>query len=425
MDNHAEGIHLEAPISSFLRGFLTTTGAERGALILEGSQGLQVESHMLCQDKETPLFAHLPLETQEDLPKALIQTSFETSRVIHSMEAGTWDDPYIAQIEGRSWMCTPIRYGDRVIGVLYLEGQSACQLGSDSLDQLANYLSHSAENLEHPNPVEEALALRGELNASQEQRKLLEDLVAERTRELEAAQKELVRKERLATLGQLIATVSHELRNPLGTVRGSVFLIANKLLGKDLGVERALDRAERNIVRCDRIIEDLLAYTRSQDLQLEDIRVDPWLENMLEEYTFPHDVTVQLRLGANARFQLEPERLRRCMINIINNACDAMGAGKDGIEDGSKVLAITSRINPKRERLEIIVTDTGPGMDATQQRKILEPLYSTKSFGVGLGLPTVVQIMEQHQGGLEIRSKVGVGTSMLLWVPNSQQSPLG
>jgi PAS domain S-box-containing protein len=258
--------------------------------------------------------------------------------------------------------------------------------------------------------------------ALQEAHEELERRVKERTAELEAAQEELVRRERFAVLGNLIAIVSHELRNPLGTIRASLFAIDDRARGKGLEVERALDRAERNIVRCDKIIEELLDYARSHDLDWEPTVLDEWLAELLDEQTLPEGIELTLDLGAGVIVKLDRERFRRCLLNVIGNACQAMTEREldedaDEAAKENKSLMIASRV--VGDRLEIRVIDTGTGIHPEELAKIFQPLYSTKGFGVGLGLPIVKQLMEQHGGGVEVESKPGKGTKVTLWLPIS------
>jgi signal transduction histidine kinase len=115
---------------------------------------------------------------------------------------------------------------------------------------------------------------------------------------------------------------------------------------------------------------------------------------------------------------IDRDRLRRAVINVFDNACQAMvGAGMEGA--GSEAHSLTVRTRERDGRVEVIFEDTGPGMPPDIYKKIFEPLYSTKGFGVGLGLPVVKQIMEQHGGGIEIESEEGRGTRVCLWLPTS------
>ena len=116
--------------------------------------------------------------------------------------------------------------------------------------------------------------------------------------QLESAQAELLKKTHLASVGQVASIIGHELPNPLGTIRTSIYSIDNKVPAKELGVERALDRIRRSINRCDNIIGGLLDYTRSLQLEPELIEFYPWLREMLEEYELPPEVRLEQNLCA-------------------------------------------------------------------------------------------------------------------------------
>ncbi len=239
----------------------------------------------------------------------------------------------------------------------------------------------------------------------------LEERVEERTAELRAAQDALLRKERLAALGQLTGTVAHELRNPLGTIANAIHVIRHKCAGAKPDLEKTLVRAERSIKRCDTIITELLDFARAKGLQPEPTVVDAWLAGVLEEQHIPETITVTRDFQADAAaVAFDRDELRRAVINLIDNACQAMTGGEKRADAGTggagtrDELALSTRMNGKR--VEIAVADSGPGIPAEVLPQVLEPLFSTKTFGTGLGLPTVQRIMEAHGGGLE-RSPAG------------------
>ncbi len=265
--------------------------------------------------------------------------------------------------------------------------------------------------------VDERTAQLGQANESvMKLNQELEHRVEERTAELHQAQGELLRRERLAALGQLTATVSHELRNPLGAIRTAVYLIRGRTDDKGLGVEAALERADRSITRCDNIITELLDFTRTTDLSLENFRVGDWLDRLLYEQNPPEGVTVRNEMTArDLEVAFDEDRFRRVVINVFNNACEAMSEDYERTGRQDYMLGITSRVS--EDRFELIFHDNGPGIAPDTLEKIWEPLFSTKSFGVGLGLPTVKQIMEQHAGGIDITSNLGQGTDVVLWLP--------
>ena len=256
--------------------------------------------------------------------------------------------------------------------------------------------------------LEEAHSEIGKLNAVLEQR------VAERTTELRAAQAELLRKERLAAIGQVTATVGHELRNPLGAIRTALAVVRKLTRDENPMMKQSLDISDRGITRCDAIIGDLLDFTRIRELNREPTAIDRWLRTVLDEHGLPEPVRPRLELEAGIEMPLDRERLRRVVVNVIDNACHAMDANEPA-GDRAPLLTVGTRVNG--ERLEITVRDTGHGMAPEVAAKAFEPLYSTKAFGVGLGLPMVKQIMEQHGGGVDITSQEERGTEVVLWLP--------
>ncbi len=247
----------------------------------------------------------------------------------------------------------------------------------------------------------------------------LERRVEERTAELRAAQADLLRQERLATLGQLTATVSHELRNPLGVIRTSTFVARDGMNGATPRVQRALERIDRSVIRCDRIIDELLDFTRISGLEPEPTPIDAWLDGTLKEQALPAEITLRRDFGlADTTVPFDRDRFRRAIINVFDNACQAM-TGEVGPEEAAdadnSVLSVTTQ--RKNGRVEVIFEDRGPGIPADVLPRIFEPLFSTKGFGVGLGLTVVKQIMQQHGGGIEIDGAGTSGTRVCLWLP--------
>lgn len=244
----------------------------------------------------------------------------------------------------------------------------------------------------------------------------LERRVEERTSELRAAQEELLRQERLATLGQLTATVSHELRNPLGVIRTSAFTLRSGLNPEASRAARALERVERSVVRCDRIIDELLDFTRISGLEPEPTALDDWLGGVLADQALPAGVVLRRDFGLPGTVaNFDHDRLRRAVINVFDNACQAMlGEGEGASAAGEAILTVRTRA--RAGRIEVVFEDRGGGIPAEVRERIFEPLFSTKGFGVGLGLPVVKRIMEQHRGGIEVDTEEGRGTTVRLWL---------
>ncbi|MCH9052831.1 MAG: PAS domain S-box protein, partial [Proteobacteria bacterium] len=153
---------------------------------------------------------------------------------------------------------------------------------------------------------------------------------------------ELLLRERLATLGQLTATVSHELRNPLGVIRTSAFILRDGLKEEMPRARRALERVERSVVRCDRIIDEMLDFTRMSDLEPEPTALDDWLAGVLEEQSLPTGISLRQELQLpNLTVALDRDRFRRAVINVFDNACQAMrGEGEAETEPAERVLTV-------------------------------------------------------------------------------------
>lgn len=245
----------------------------------------------------------------------------------------------------------------------------------------------------------------------------LEQRVEERTAQLRDAQDTLLRKERLAAMGQLTGTVAHEIRNPLGVIAASRTLIERKCRDTDPLVGRALERMDRGIKRCAKIITELLDFARAKGLQLQSAPFDAWLLGVLEDMHLPEGITVRTDFQSKGdAYCFDPDELRRAVINVVDNACQGMTDEADG-PGGTATGELTIEVCVEDTRLEIVVTDTGPGIPEDVLPQILEPLFSTRSFGTGLGLPIVQRIMQEHGGGVEITSEENKGTRVVLWFP--------
>ncbi|MDH5483829.1 MAG: PAS domain S-box protein [Gammaproteobacteria bacterium] len=251
-------------------------------------------------------------------------------------------------------------------------------------------------------------------------RENLESLVADRTRELQDAQHELVRQERLATLGQLTATVSHELRNPLGAIQPSIYILKKKINSDDRIVHDAIDRIERNTLRCDHIIDELLDFTRIVEIQPSYMNINEWLTELINELSITPAISIEYELDPdNNQVYFDKDRLRRAIINIIDNAAHAIQDNNSISKTDGKIKLSTKQ---SHDRIILEINDNGSGISEDTLKRIFEPLFSTKGFGVGLGMPTVKQIMKQHNGGIDISSIEGKGTTVTLWLPKENEA---
>jgi signal transduction histidine kinase len=225
----------------------------------------------------------------------------------------------------------------------------------------------------------------------------------------------MVQTERLSTLGKLTATVSHELRNPMAALRNSLFLI-REFAGNPDKVNANVERAERSIVRCDNIIGDLLEYTRQRNLDLQPVSLAELTREILDEQKLPAEIklTTDLR-GGSTHAMIDSDRFRRVVINLVQNAAEAIRTSKGFGE----IRAQTGLVG---DMVFLEIADDGPGISEDVLEKIFEPLFTTKSFGAGLGLPTAKRLVEQHFGTLTVNSKPGMGSSFRVLLPLSKNN---
>jgi signal transduction histidine kinase len=250
--------------------------------------------------------------------------------------------------------------------------------------------------------ITETIKAREELKRHRNQ---LEQLVSERTAELHGLQEELLRRERLTALGEMAHVISEGIRTPLSTISASFFVINERLMEEDVGVKRTLERGNRAIERCYSIVDEFKAFTQADALNKKKTDVDIWLKLLLDQIAEEKGVFIKQDLGAAVCIDIDRERFRRVVSNIIENAWQA---------ENSERITVKSMIS--FNRLEIEIEDAGKGIGGQDMERVFEPLFSTKSFGLGLGLPICRQIMEQHGGGISIESEEKKGTKVLLWL---------
>lgn len=245
----------------------------------------------------------------------------------------------------------------------------------------------------------------------------LEEMVEERTEELREAQERLLRAERLAVIGQLGASVSHELRNPLGIIKNSTYYLGMKMNQTDEKVKKHLTIIENEIARSDKIISDLLSFAQDTKLALQMSHINTIVQDALSRTPLPDTVTVITKLGENLPpLMADPSQIEQVFINFITNAAQAMTSSHSGDKREGGKLEISTRAENG-----FIVTefkDNGCGIPAENLEKLFMPLFTTKIKGIGLGLVVSKRIIEAHQGSVAVESEVGKGTTFTVKLPS-------
>ena len=237
----------------------------------------------------------------------------------------------------------------------------------------------------------------------------LEELVQARTQALKDAQETLVRKERLATLGQLAGSIAHEIRNPLGIVRNAAYYLEQ--VSKDQDKEMLESRAEiqRGLTRVDRIISELLDYARDSQVNHQEFALSDVIEDAFAGVEIPPNAIVNAPIPSSSLICYgDSDQISRILKNLVINALQAM-------PDGGTLTMHYSTSGDGKAMVE--VKDTGAGMTKEQLAKIFEPLFTTKTLGIGLGLALSLRYAELNNGSLTAESILDRGSTFRLTIP--------
>ena len=277
--------------------------------------------------------------------------------------------------------------------------------GRSDLRLLKGLARHASMALEQARLVAGLESSRSELQALAS---TLEDRVRERTRALEEAHHELLRSERMATLGRLAATVAHELRNPLAVVRTSACYLRQRCRGQDERVDRHLQLIDHQVQAAGRIITELLDFSREVVPNRAPLDVNRVAREVLAQLSVPDRVQAHLELSEDLPpIRVDPIHLEQCLRNLVHNALQAMPEGG----------TLTLRTGLQERGAVLEVQDTGLGIPPEDLERIFEPLFTTRAQGCGLGLSLTRKLVLANRGHLELDSEVGRGTSFRIVLP--------
>jgi signal transduction histidine kinase len=239
----------------------------------------------------------------------------------------------------------------------------------------------------------------------------LSELVDERTKDLVEAQSRLLQTERLAAIGEMAGMVGHDLRSPLTGIKGSVYLLRKKH-GAAIGESgnELLTTIDRAVDQSNNIVTDLLDYSREMNLSLEEYSPKSLVDNVLLSVNVPSEVKVLDHTQSFPSIWIDASKMERVFINLIRNAIEAMPKGG--------TLEIKSAQN--QGNVEFTLADTGIGMPPDVQTKIFTPLFTTKTKGIGLGLPICKRIIEAHRGMITVQSEQNKGTIFTVTLPSEK-----
>lgn len=237
----------------------------------------------------------------------------------------------------------------------------------------------------------------------------LERRVAEKTKELELAQAEIVQSEKLATLGYLAAGLTHEIRNPLNSINLFAQILKNNHDAPPQSVE-FLVRIQSEIDRIDNLLIKLLSVSRAQKRVDSAVQVSVVAADVLSSFQSQIEaqkIQLQQEIVSTPSFHGDEEEVRQIFSNLVSNALHAMPTGG----------ALQVRVFPGQDAIQIVVSDNGCGIPLEHQARIFDPFFTTRPKGIGFGLSGVLRIIKSYNGRISLSSQPGKGTTFTILLP--------
>ncbi len=237
--------------------------------------------------------------------------------------------------------------------------------------------------------------------------------------ELRDAQEQLVRKEQLATMGELSAVIAHEVRNPLAIIKNAVSGLHRPTL-RDADRQVLLRILDEEADRLNRLVGDLLAYARPVTPERQPLHVEDLVRGAVElaraAQRRDEQVTFDVVLNDDHTIMGDPDLLRQALVNVAENAIQAMPDG------GVLTVRTYGTILEDAPAVAISIRDTGEGMDTLVRSKAADPFFTTRPTGTGLGLAIVHRLVHSHGGKIQIESSYGTGTTVTIILPQQGAS---
>jgi PAS domain S-box-containing protein len=294
----------------------------------------------------------------------------------------------------------------RIVGILSMDDPiDGRKPAKESLAPLELFLHQAAITIENTQLMEGLREARKQLETYAGQ---LEQKVEERTHELEKSEEELLKAQRLAVIGELAGMVGHDLRNPLTSISGAEYYIKRKISSKaDNKTSKMLELIEKNIEYSNKIINDLLEYSREIKLDLTRRSPKELVNEALSLVEIPKRIKVINSTENKPKINTDIGKMGRAFINIIKNASDAMPRGG----------TLTIKSKKVKENVVFTFSDTGVGMSKETIEKLWTPLFTTKAKGMGFGLPICKRVIEAHGGSILVESVPRKGTTFTVTIP--------
>ncbi|TNE47293.1 MAG: GAF domain-containing protein [Deltaproteobacteria bacterium] len=449
----SEEIALDKTLMALMRVVVQNAGAERGLLLLPGSEGLRIEAEMESPTAEPVVLQSKPVDV-ESLATTAVRYAVRTLQRVTEGEAslsGSFvNDPYVVENRVMSLLCMPLLKQGELVGLLYLENNQTSQAFTEErcsvLDLLSSQLSISINNARLYANLEEKVEERtSELRHANER---LEETYADlssKHRELQDAQAQLVQSAKMAGLGTLVAGIAHELNNPISFSRQGAQNLERRtkelkeflfqLVGEDNQevldlFEERLDPIFKNLTtvmdgttRISDIVKGLQLFSKHDEAQYKQTNVAEDLVATLSlvEAQYKNEVVYHVEAEGEILLTCWAAQLNQAFMNVLRNASQAILTKQEemGSRERGEVV-----IKAWEEGGDVVVQihDNGCGMNEDIRARAFEPFFTTRPVGsgTGLGLSSAFGVIQKHNGTIQLESTLYVGTTVTIRIPTKK-----
>lgn len=251
-----------------------------------------------------------------------------------------------------------------------------------------------------------------------------ERILAERVQKNQKLENEIHSNEKLVSMGRVVASIAHEIRNPLGIIRSSAELLQKRHNNTDTGTARILEAIYDESVRLSQTVNDFLDYARPRQPRKDIVNIRQVLDHataFLESEFQKHQITVENEVSSELYVPGDKDLLYRAFYNILVNAQQAMeGPGLIKITATRNIEKNENKKNGNKENIIVTFSDSGPGFPKNNIENLLDPFFTTKDGGTGLGLPIVKSIILGHEGQIELLNGEDGGAIVRVILPSIQ-----
>ncbi|MFP4248773.1 MAG: ATP-binding protein [Armatimonadota bacterium] len=383
-------LDLSELLQAVLRSLMRVVPAERAFLLLHDPRTHQLEPRAVWPVDD--------LDDEMAISRSIVDQAIEQHATLLLSDAMA--DERFGEVESvqdlriRSAICAPLLRGGDVLGVIFLDTTAATNVFDRGDAEIVSSIAAQA-----------AVAI--------ENARLFTEL-RQAYEELQTAQEQMVRSEKLSIIGTLSATIAHDMANVVSPMVTLVDMAMDR--GKvDEQTEASL---ERQLQRMLALVERLKSFSRPEALQLEETDVNEVVDGALSfirTEVYHEGVELELALADDLRpVQAVPTELDRVVLNLCLNAIEAM-------ESAPKTLRVQTEMDG--DEVALSVSDTGPGIPPEKQARLFEPFFTTKEAGTGMGLFSCRRIVEEEHGGtIEVDSRVGAGTTVTVRLPVERET---